>query len=729
MTRISIEFLSSNWPLWLALAPALVALALWIYYRTQAPLDRPIRGVLRLLRAMAFLIVLFALAEPVLTLVLPEPGKPAIAVLIDQSSSMELPESGAAGTSRATAAGMIAEQIERRLGNDFRLETFRFADRLLAASDRDAGGNTGIGTAIEGTATRQGGRPFSGALLITDGANTAGIDPVGAARGAGIPIFPIGVGEDQAVPDVRILQVRANPVASAGEPAVVEVEIASSGLAGRAVELRIEDQGRLLASRMIDLPAGSDLEQSIRVDVRPAAVGLRRWEARIAGASDLVGANDQASTAVRVLERKTRILFLEGRVDWDFAFLRRVLAADSVMDYTFRICDRNGRWLPERAGAASADPGDLRDYAAVILGEVPSSVMGSGLSRRLADFAERGGGLWILGGRAGLARLRGTPLESILPADLRPGPAGDLPLPVHLEPAGLLHPVTAVHDHPGRAESGWASLPPIWKSPDSIRPHAGSSLLLSFGGRGASEPALIAGFAGKGKVALLAAHGFWRWDFMPQDRGGPDADLFREFALRSIRWLAEPSVRDRIVIEPVRGVFRSGEAPEFTGRAWNEAYEPILGARLRVQIFSADSAAGARAPIEGELRARGADGTYGGSFPPLAPGAYRYVGEATVGDAASSLGRVESSFWVDANGGESQRLRPDRGTLEQIARASGGEGTDRAGLDRMLDRLPQIVRPAARVREIDLWNHILLFISFVTVLSVEWWLRRRRGLP
>jgi hypothetical protein len=92
------------------------------------------------------------------------------------------------------------------------------------------------------------------------------------------------------------------------------------------------------------------------------------------------------------------------------------------------------------------------------------------------------------------------------------------------------------------------------------------------------------------------------------------------------------------------------------------------------------------------------------------------------------LGRSESDFWVDSNGPEFLRLRPDRGTLEQVARASGGEATDRAGLDALIAKLPNVVRRMGRVREIELWNHFALFLSFVSVLCVEWFLRRRRGL-
>jgi hypothetical protein len=66
--------------------------------------------------------------------------------------------------------------------------------------------------------------------------------------------------------------------------------------------------------------------------------------------------------------------------------------------------------------------------------------------------------------------------------------------------------------------------------------------------------------------------------------------------------------------------------------------------------------------------------------------------------------------------------------LEQIARASGGEATDGAGLAAVLRRLPDVVQRIGRVREIELWNHLALFVSFILVLSIEWFLRRRRGL-
>jgi hypothetical protein len=729
MERFSFDLLSAHRTLWILTAPVAIAIAVWVYYGTIAPLTRPARTVLRVLRGLAFLIVLFALAEPVLTLVMPEPGKPGLAVLVDHSASMR--QAGNGSGSRVDEASAIERLVVDRLAGKYRIDRFQFATGLTHAGD-DPGaasaspaGNTAIGDALRALGSRQGSRPVSGVIMLTDGTNTVGADPVGAAREIGIPVFPVRVGAALAPADARILAVRSNPTAYTGEPALLDVEIASSGLAGRTLELRVEDQGRLLASKPVILQQGNDVEQAIRIDVRPVGLGLRRWEIRLAGEEDGIPENDARSVAVRVLERKTRVLYVEGRLDWDFTFLRRTLAADSAFSYRFMIADRNGRWISS-GRASGTGPGDLRDYAAVILGEVPPAVLTGAFYDDLVRYVRAGGGLLILGGRAGVSRLRSTPIEALLPAEAFPVSRSESrPAAIRVAPQGLTHPLTALEDSPARSEADWASLPPVWPSPDRLRPRPGSQVLLGFNAPGiAGEPALVSGFAGEGKILVLAAHDFWRWDFLPRETAGIDA--FPEFALRTVRWLAEPSARERFAAQPASGVFENGEVPEFTARVWDDGYAPILDAQVHVTIKGTDGTASITRDLD--LRPHGGDGTYAGQTDPLPPGGYGFVAEARAGGQPSPLGRIESSFWVDRNGPEYVRLRPDPGTMDQIARASGGQSVDRAGLDALLDRIPTVVRRVGRVREIDLWNHIALFLSFVALLSVEWWLRRRRGL-
>ena len=110
----------------------------------------------------------------------------------------------------------------------------------------------------------------------------------------------------------------------------------------------------------------------------------------------------------------------------------------------------------------------------------------------------------------------------------------------------------------------------------------------------------------------------------------------------------------------------------------------------------------------------------------LAPGAYNYkVSDVENGGRVVSAG----SFLVDSNGPEYRNLVPDSRLLSYVSEASGGKsfGTDQVGA---LAREIQTFGEKATVeRQVRLWNHPLLFLAFTMFVAIEWWLRRRSGLP
>ena len=86
------------------------------------------------------------------------------------------------------------------LEEDFQTRIFGFdrsAKRISNLEELDqAGEETSIGEALNDVALQLGGLPLAGVVLISDGNDNSGIDPVIAARdlGArGIPVFSIGV--------------------------------------------------------------------------------------------------------------------------------------------------------------------------------------------------------------------------------------------------------------------------------------------------------------------------------------------------------------------------------------------------------------------------------------------------------------------------------------------------------------------------------------------------------
>jgi hypothetical protein len=734
LERLSLHFLASHLWFWVLLLAPSLAVAFWAYYRVLAPLERPARWVLWILRGLAFVLVLFALWQPVLTAVTHDTGTPGLAVLVDRSASMSLPVGGATpGLTRAAAADATIRRLRSRLGDRYRLEWYDFAETLRPArpdSARPPAGSTALGAALEQALARADARPVAGVVLVTDGVSTSGRDPVRVAAASPVPVFAVVMGAPRPLTDAEVRSVRTNPTAFAGEPLPVRAVISSWGLGGTLARLEVREGDRLLATREVKLLGGSGVEQEVPLEVRLTAPGTALLDVSLTAERDSIPRNDRRRVAVEVLERKTRVLVLAGRLDWDYAFLRRTLSADTTLSYTFLVQERPGdyrvqgdpvlRRLPESAA-------ELRDFAAVVLVGYDERGAPAAVNEAIARFVRTGGGLFLLGGPARPGGWASTGLlAGVLPGtvDRDPFPQSRaLPISVTLE--GQRHSATAVSDNPAETARRWAALPPLTRTGGGLIPTAEARVLLEYNGpRGLAAPALAVSFTGQGKAAWLYGRGAWRWGFLPAGTPSPD-DLYAQFLLGMMRWLAEPAARERFQVDPGKRVYQDGEPVRFTAGLWNEAYAPVSGARVRVEIRP-DS--GGAPPRSIELPAGVEPGRYEGEDAAFAPGAWSW--EATAGNSTDGreLSRAHGRFWVESMGPEFARTVPDREALAQVAARSGGALFEAEGVDALADAIPHAIRRQGRVREWDLWNHWLLFAAFVVVLSAEWFLRRRRGL-
>jgi hypothetical protein len=79
-------------------------------------------------------------------------------------------------------------------------------------------------------------------------------------------------------------------------------------------------------------------------------------------------------------------------------------------------------------------------------------------------------------------------------------------------------------------------------------------------------------------------------------------------------------------------------------------------------------------------------------------------------------------------GVETERLEADHELLERVASVSGGRVWSPDSLSD-LDHALALRAAADEERvQIAMWDHPFFFVVFVSLLSLEWFLRRRRGL-
>ncbi|MCA9727392.1 MAG: VWA domain-containing protein [Candidatus Eisenbacteria bacterium] len=729
--QFSMQLLSAHLWRWVLLLIPAIALAFWSYHGLLAPLSRPARASLWLLRGLAFLLVLFALWQPVVTVRSPASGKPTLAVLLDRSGSMTLPASSPKyGSNRGEEVAKAATELDQSLSDRYRLRWYGFRNDLEPAQpDSSPAGGTSIGQALEEVLTRSASDPVSGVVLVSDGVHTQGRDPLRVARVAPVPVFTIGVGPERSVSDLEIRRVQTNRRAFAGEPLPLRVVLSSSGLQGKSVLVEVRSGDRVEESRSVTIEGGQGLEQELSFDLEPHQPGLVLYDVTASVEGDSIPENNHRQFAVDVQDRKTQVLCVADAIDWDFGFLRRALEADTTLAYSFlvRTGSQGFRALPgSRLDALPTSPAQLSDFAAVLLVSTEAKWPGEFLNAT-ARFVHQGGGLLLMGTapQAGSS----TELARILPADLLPatGRGSGNPVSMRLTAQGMRHPVTQLRDSPAENTQIFASLPPIWRTAGGLKPRGAGRSLLDFQTSGnETNSAFAVGFAERGKCAWLAGRGWWRWSLTAAGSGGNDR-LYRDFVGGLVRWLAEPAVRDRFHVEPGKRVYASGESSQFAASLYDATFAPVEGAVVELQVFGAgDSLHTPLARIP--LSAAGEPGSYEGEGPSLPPGAYRFEATARAAESNADLGTADGPFWIEPMGPEFARTGSDRDLLRQISSQSHGRSADLASISDLVQAIPTAIRQILRVREIELWNHWLLFALFVLVLSTEWFLRRRRGL-
>jgi len=705
--------LAPNAP-WLLLALVtlgVAAVAVWAYAFRQPPLTVITRRLMSALRALSLTLLVWLLAMPVLERALPSSGT-RVVVLRDRSLSMDRPERTGAGT-RAAAAERAISELRGALRGRVRLEEQSFASGLLADSARGTGERSASapGTALSALARLPVERRPDGVILVTDGAVNAGDDPVAAARALGVPVHGLLVGESTGA-GRGIAGVEASSEARVGEATPVHVRVVSGEERGTPIEVRLEDEGRVLARTTVPAP-GPGAEATAELRVTPSRAGLAFWTARLAPLAGDTSADDDAhGVVVPVAPGKLGILIVSDGLNWDLTFLRRALVGDSTVELDTRVREGTGWRAIESARAGVPSGTDLTGRSVVVLDGVSGAELGPAFDAALARFVRAGGGLLLLaGGAPGPARFA----TGQLARELAFAQAGIAPSPVAPEPQAAGAELLAWDDDPARGAKAWREAAPL-SGVASIAPGGADRVLLA--GREGGPPLWVARAVGRGQALLVNGGGVWRWSLNATDdlAGERGRRLWR----KTMRWLAEPVHGEPLRVTAERRLVPGGEPVRLNAMLQDARFSPLAGAEVTAEL-SGPGGASRRITF-----APGGAGTYSAEFASPGPGRWQVNARAT--RQGRELGRARGEFVVDRWTLEALRAEPDSGALASIAEASGGrvgKAADAARWARSLD-LRSLVRQ--RTTSTRLWESPWLFALVVAMLSVEWGWRRRRGL-
>jgi hypothetical protein len=715
--------------LFLSVAVLSGAAGLLYYRRTVPPVSRRLRILLAALRACGLALACFLLLVPLLGIRRSRLVKPRTALVIDVSESMTLADGGRRRADLALR--MLASDPFRRLLERTDCALFPFSDRAsrLKAWNPDSvsfdGPATDMAAAFDAVRSTFGDEIPAGVVVVSDGVNTLGGDPVAASREMGCPVFTACAGVPVAASDAGVARVIAPGAAYADSTFEAEVAVAAEGFAGRQARVSVRSADGETQERLLALPPGG-MESSVLFTVRtPAGEGVATFTASVeAFAGDRIPGNNRRAFAVRILKRRIRVLVAAGGPVPDVGFLRRAFGADRDLETEFRtLKDASGFFegsFPDDAG--------LRGFDVLVLLDVPQPAFPEAAWKTAVRWIAGANRPFLLIAGPGVSTGRLAALGPRLPAFLRPAADAVQVTPL-LTGEGKAHPACRITGDAGENQAAWERLPPV-PSLGRIEPGAGCIVLVSgkpspasASTAGAPVPLVAELRGGGGRAMAVFADGLFRWRLLPAGLGDPAAAAAEAFLRNTVRWLADSQPGKSVRFVSFDRVQRAGEEIPVFVEARDGLLRPIPSAEVKVRFIGPSN--------EPELPLSEAGSCmYSAVFRPVRSGDFRAVAEAF--GEGRIVGADTAAFKVLPYAAE----LADPGVfgpggpalLRAIAAATGGKVLDPETLAGIEDL--SSLEPVRRVerREIDLLNRPLLLAIAILLFTVEWIIRKRAGM-
>jgi hypothetical protein len=778
----SIRF-EQPWPQGLALLVAIVAIVgvVWLY-RREGNAPGWYRMSLAALRIGLVLLTMLMLAEVVLSV--ERTGLPYFIIMTDDSASTRIVDqygskplkdksealAKAAGKPEATrlavAQGWLLKDDARlieelRKQHKVKLYLVSNAARPLAEIDtaeqvqpaleqllkvEPAGSQTRLGDGVRQVLTELRGVPPTAILLLTDGETTDGEGLAKAAefaRTKNVPLYTVGLGDSEPTRDLELTDLLVDDVVFVDDNVRFAARLQGRGFAGQNVTVKLQrrPQGSKTAvedveSVQVTVPPDG---QAARVEIthKPKQTGDVDYIVSIDPLPrELQTENNRIERTINVREEKLRVLLVDGEPRYEYRYLKSFLERDKTIDLSVVLQSSDPEYseqdrvaLPTFPAAKDGKEG-LFNYDVVIFGDVDISLLSASQMQNLVEFVTlKGGGLlFIAGEHFNPLSYKGTPLEPLLPillAEARDPVASAGVAIANFRPAltveGRSHPIFRFGQDDVTSNRIWAELPELNWYLEAPRKQPAAFVLAthpSLVGSDGPLPLILYQFSGAGKTMMNNVDDTWRWRFRVGDR------YFGRFWIQTIRFLARSKLlgQRQAEITTDRHRYQRAQPILISVRFPNPGLAPATD-QISVQVRKKG-----QGPRKLTLkRSSGARNIYEGALPQATEGEYdvRYLPPPVLEGPLPT-----TSFRVDAPAGEFEEVRMNRPELLRAAETSQGTfHTPEVEPSALLKELPVPQKvPLDTDPPIPLWNTPAMLALFLSLLILEWVLRKRKQM-
>ena len=744
----NLEFLSSNSIMVLGLfIVAVTGVLCWLAWHRSG--YRMQTGWLELLRFVLVCLVVTTLNQPEWLKTQPPDRRSTLAVLWDQSKSMETRDvfltknattdifhkarvlsqnqdlSGERKSRAETIQPLMSEEVWKPTEASDLNVVFEPFSSQLDPPEEATDLNAGLSHVLDNQAN------LRGVVLLSDGDWNVGNSPVEAAtrfRMKGIPVFAVGVGSKVPLPDLELVRMDAPTFGVTNKQLRIPFVVRSTLGQDRDVSVTLRVNKETTVTKVVRVPAMSQAQDNIVWT--PPATENYTLNLRIApDAEELIPENNEISAPISIREEQLKVLVIESYPRWEYRYLRNALERDPGVEVTCLLFHPE---LPSVGGGRTyikrfPDARELSRYDVVFLGDVgvKEDQLTVEQTRELRKLVSaQASGIVFMPGRSGSHdSLIPGPLADLYPVVLDPatpqGVGSNMQGYFALTASGQRSLLTRLGDTDQDNGEVWRKLPGFFWYTGVKRAKAGTETLAvhdqvaTVSGR---VPLIVTKTYGTGKVLFMGTDSAWRW------RHGVEDKYHYRFWSQVARWMAYR--RQMAQSEAIR-LFYSPDRPNvddvltLNANAIDNVGGPLDSGSVVVQAISPS---GKTQTIRLQPGTEDLAGLFVGSFVPKEPGNYRLVASSSETGAS-----VQTDLSVQGLNREQQGRLARFDVLDEIAKITEGKLVPVSEVPSLLEHLAALPEPAPTVHRTRLWAHPIWAGILVFLLGAFWVARKMNG--
>ncbi|MCX7744906.1 MAG: hypothetical protein N2167_10130 [Flavobacteriales bacterium] len=689
-----------SYPVWFLLfcfAGGLLYAAV-LYYRNKKTTVFPqhIQWILAGARFLVISILLFFLLSPMIRRFYRQVEKPAIVVLLDNSSSILLNKDSV--FYRSVFPGKV-EQFIDNLMNKYDVASYLFDEQITENKIWDfSGQQTDISQALEDITIRYANRNLGAVILMSDGLFNKGVNPYYRAAELQAPVYVVALGDSTRPRDLLVKDVMYNQVVYLGNDFPMEVQLEASRYKGKETELTVSKNGQTVYIKKIQIPNDAYSTQVIIPAItadKPGnmklSISLRPLE------GEVTRVNNYRDIFVEVIDSRQKILLLAEAPHPDLGAIMQTIAANK--NYQGEV-----GFLPQFNKSINA-------YSLIILHQIPTA---------------SNSGAQIISA----ARTAGVPLLFILSSSTQIPAFNQLSIGLRINGnRGNMDEVLAswngnfsLFTLSEQARRLFSKFPPL-VSPfgSSYETSAGFMPLFyrKIGSTITDQP--LMGFSNLNgqKSGVIAGEGIWRWRLYNFQQQG-NHEVFDELISKTIQYLAVKEDKSLFRIQ-VKNQYWENEPVIIDAELYNESYELINEPEVKLDVTG-----------ENNTTYSFVFSRYGNMYRldagRIPVGEYKYVASTLMGGKSY---KKQGTIVVKPIQVEAVNTIANIELLRSIAESTGAALFMPNQLDELQKRIEATEtitsRSYSQKQLRDLIHFRWIFFLLLALLSLEWLIRKRQG--